>query len=72
MRIAFIGHNEFGKATLEAFIARGDTIAGVFCAPEKPGEKPDPVPAGCRCSSSRACATRPPCRPCASSTPTWA
>jgi methionyl-tRNA formyltransferase len=43
MRIAFIGHNEFGKATLEAFIARGDTIAGVFCAPEKPGEKPDPV-----------------------------
>lgn len=43
MRIAFIGHNEFGKAALEAFLARGDTIAGVFCAPEKPGEKPDPV-----------------------------
>jgi methionyl-tRNA formyltransferase len=43
MKIAFIGHNEFGKATLEAFLARGDTIAGVFCAPEKPGEKPDPV-----------------------------
>jgi methionyl-tRNA formyltransferase len=43
MKIAFIGHNDFGKATLEAFIARGDTIAGVFCAPEKPGEKPDPV-----------------------------
>jgi methionyl-tRNA formyltransferase len=43
MKIAFIGHNEFGKAALEAFIARGDTIAGVFCAPEKPGEKPDPV-----------------------------
>ena len=43
MKIAFIGHNEFGKATLEAFLARGDTIAGVFCAPEKPGEKPDAV-----------------------------
>lgn len=43
MRIAFIGHNDFGKASLEAFLARGDTIAGVFCAPEKPGEKPDPV-----------------------------
>ena len=43
MRIAFIGHNEFGKATLDAFLARGDTIAGVFCAPEKPGAKPDPV-----------------------------
>ena len=43
MRIAFIGHHDFGKAALEAFIARGDTIAGVFCAPEKPGEKADPV-----------------------------
>ena len=43
MRIAFIGHNEFGKAALEAFIARGDTVAGVFCAPEKPGARPDPV-----------------------------
>lgn len=26
---------------LEAFLARGDTIAGVFCAPDKPGAKPD-------------------------------
>jgi methionyl-tRNA formyltransferase len=43
MRIAFIGHHDFGKAALEAFIARGDDVAGVFCAPEKPGEKPDPV-----------------------------
>jgi methionyl-tRNA formyltransferase len=40
-RIAFIGQQEFGKAVLEAFIARGDTIAGVFCAPDKPGAKPD-------------------------------
>ena len=43
MRIAFIGHNEFGKVTLEAFLARGDQVAGVFCAPEKPGDKPDAV-----------------------------
>ncbi|MFC5497708.1 methionyl-tRNA formyltransferase [Caenimonas terrae] len=43
MKIAFIGHHDFGKAALDAFIARGDTIAGVFCAPEKPGEKPDVV-----------------------------
>jgi methionyl-tRNA formyltransferase len=43
MRIAFIGHNEFGKATLEAFLNRGDTVAGVFCAPEPAGAKPDPV-----------------------------
>ncbi|MBL0428463.1 methionyl-tRNA formyltransferase [Ramlibacter alkalitolerans] len=40
-RIAFIGQQEFGKAVLEAFLARGDTIAGVFCAPDKPGAKPD-------------------------------
>lgn len=28
---------------LEAFIARGTTVAGVFCAPEKAGAKPDPL-----------------------------
>jgi methionyl-tRNA formyltransferase len=26
---------------LEAFLARGDTVAGVFCAPDKPGARPD-------------------------------
>ncbi|WP_330893078.1 methionyl-tRNA formyltransferase [Ramlibacter alkalitolerans] len=36
-----MGQQEFGKAVLEAFLARGDTIAGVFCAPDKPGAKPD-------------------------------
>lgn len=41
MRIAFIGQQDFGKAALEAFLARGDEIAGVFCKPEKTGEKPD-------------------------------
>jgi methionyl-tRNA formyltransferase len=41
MRIAVIGQQDFGKAVLEAFLKRGDTIAGVFCAPEKPGAKPD-------------------------------
>ncbi|MEL6063209.1 methionyl-tRNA formyltransferase [Methylobacterium sp. DCY52] len=41
MRIAFIGQQDFGKAVLEAFLQRGDTVAGVFCAPEKPGAKPD-------------------------------
>ena len=45
MRIAFIGQQEFGKAVLEAFIARGDTIAGVFCIPDKPGTKPDALKA---------------------------
>lgn len=41
MRIAFIGQQEFGKQVLEAFLARGDTVAGVFCEPDRPGAKPD-------------------------------
>jgi methionyl-tRNA formyltransferase len=41
VRIAFIGQQEFGKAALEAFLARGDQVAGVFCMPEKPGAKLD-------------------------------
>jgi methionyl-tRNA formyltransferase len=43
MRIAIVGQKDFGKAALEAFVKRGDTVAGVFCAPEKPGEAPDPL-----------------------------
>ncbi|MGO8828490.1 MAG: methionyl-tRNA formyltransferase [Steroidobacteraceae bacterium] len=43
MRIAIIGQQKFGKAVLDAFSERGDTIAGVFCAPEKPGTAPDPL-----------------------------
>ena len=41
MKIAFIGQQDFGKSALEAFVARGDTVVGVFCKPEKPGDKPD-------------------------------
>jgi methionyl-tRNA formyltransferase len=41
MRIAIIGQQEFGKAALQAFLARGDEVAGVFCVPEKAGAKPD-------------------------------
>jgi methionyl-tRNA formyltransferase len=41
MKVAIIGQQDFGKAVLEAFLARGDTVAGVFCAPEKEGAKPD-------------------------------
>jgi methionyl-tRNA formyltransferase len=41
MKIAIIGQQDFGKAVLDAFLARGDTVAGVFCAPEKPGARPD-------------------------------
>jgi methionyl-tRNA formyltransferase len=43
MRIVIVGQQAFGKAVLDAFVARGDTIAGVFAAPEKPGSRPDPL-----------------------------
>jgi len=41
MKLAIVGQQDFGKAVLEAFLARGDQVAGVFCAPEKAGGKPD-------------------------------
>ena len=37
MRVAILGQQPFGKAVLEGFARRGHTIAGVFCAPDKPG-----------------------------------
>src|SRR5271165_7356075 len=43
MRIAIVGQSDFGKAALEAFVDRGDSVAGVFCAPEKPGAAADPL-----------------------------
>ena len=41
MKIAIIGQQDFGKAVLEAFLSRGDQVGAVFCAPEKPGARPD-------------------------------
>lgn len=43
MRIAIIGQQAFGKSVLDAFMERGDEIAAVFCAPTKPGARPDPL-----------------------------
>ncbi|MEA3150910.1 MAG: methionyl-tRNA formyltransferase [Gammaproteobacteria bacterium] len=43
MRVAIIGQHQFGKSVLEAFINRGDTVAGVFCAPDKAGAAADPL-----------------------------
>lgn len=43
MRIAILGQGDFGKGVLEAFHARRDTVAGVFCAPEKAGAPADPL-----------------------------
>ena len=45
MKIAIVGQQDFGKAVLEAFLARGDEVAGVFCAPEKEGARADPLKA---------------------------
>jgi methionyl-tRNA formyltransferase len=41
MRIAIVGQRDFGKAAMDAFVKRGHIVAGVFCAPDKPGEEPD-------------------------------
>jgi methionyl-tRNA formyltransferase len=41
IRVAIIGQQAFGKAALEAFLARGETVAAVFCAPER--GHPDPL-----------------------------
>src|SRR6516164_7322930 len=43
MRIVVHGQQAFGKAVLEALIKRGETIAGVYVAPEKEGAKADPL-----------------------------
>lgn len=43
MRVVIVGQQAFGKAVLEKFLERGDTVAGVFAAPDKPGARPDPL-----------------------------
>jgi methionyl-tRNA formyltransferase len=43
MRIVIVGQQAFGKAVLEAFLNRNDTVAGIFAAPERPGARPDPL-----------------------------
>ncbi|HVZ44734.1 MAG TPA: methionyl-tRNA formyltransferase [Ramlibacter sp.] len=41
MKLAITGQQEFGRAVFQAFRARGDEVAGVFCEPDKPGAKKD-------------------------------
>ncbi len=43
MRIVVNGQQAFGKAVLEALIERGHEVVAVYSAPEKPGQKPDPL-----------------------------
>jgi methionyl-tRNA formyltransferase len=43
MRIVVHGQQAFGKAVLEALLKRGDDVVAVYAAPEKPGQKADPL-----------------------------
>src|ERR1700752_4448844 len=43
MRIVVHGQQAFGKAVLEALLKRGEDVVAVYVAPEKPGQKADPL-----------------------------
>ena len=43
MRIVVPGQQAFGKAVLEALIKRGENVVAVYVAPEKAGQKADPL-----------------------------
>ncbi len=43
MRLIVMGQQAFGKAVLEALLARGDEVAAVYCAPDKDGRPADPI-----------------------------
>ena len=43
MRIVVHGQQAFGKAVLEALLARGEEVVAVYVAPEEPGGKADPL-----------------------------
>ena len=43
MRLVVNGQQAFGKSVLEALLKRGDEVVAVYCAAEKPGQRPDPL-----------------------------
>jgi methionyl-tRNA formyltransferase len=43
MRIVVHGQQAFGKAVLEALLKRGEDVIAAYVAPEKPGQKADPL-----------------------------
>lgn len=43
MKIVVNGQQAFGSAVLEALLARGEQVVAVYCAPDAPGSKPDPL-----------------------------
>lgn len=43
MRIVVHGQQAFGKSVLEALRQRGENVIAVYCAPDKAGQRPDPL-----------------------------
>jgi methionyl-tRNA formyltransferase len=43
MRIVVHGQQAFGQAVLEALLERGENVIAVYVAPQKPGQKADPL-----------------------------
>lgn len=43
MRIVVHGQQAFGKRVLEALLERGEDVIAVYCAPDKAGQRPDPL-----------------------------
>src|SRR5262249_57941042 len=43
MRIVVNGQQASGRSVLEAVLTRGDDVGAVYVAPEKPGQKADPL-----------------------------
>ncbi len=43
MRIIVNGQQAYGQAVLEALLERGEDVIGVYCAPDKEGQRPDPL-----------------------------
>ena len=43
MRIVVHGQQAFGKSVLEALLERGENIIAAYCAPEKEGQRTDPL-----------------------------
>ncbi len=43
MRIVVNGQQAFGKSVFDALLERGEQVVAVYCAAEKPGQRPDPL-----------------------------
>jgi methionyl-tRNA formyltransferase len=43
MRILLVGQAAFAERVLQGLMGRGDGVVAVYCPPDRPGAKPDPV-----------------------------